>query len=230
MRSFRPYVLPLSAGVFVAVLCIHFGITLVYLMPLNPITLRIAPVAERYMAPWFAQDWHLFAPDPINETRMLLVSCRVRQANGMMVETPWADVSTPLWNAQAHWRFSSAGWLARSQAHAVELYFNRNEVLAALERHRTLENSPVNDLADAIRTAEGARRAFAIRVLARLGAAYCERWYGTDQTVATRVCLAALRFPRFSQRQLPDVHGTLRYYPFAWMPYERVASLTSTDG
>ena len=87
----------------------------------------------------------------------------------------------------------------------------------------------MNQLTDAIRTAQAARRALASRVLARLGAAYCDRWYGAGQTVATRVGLAVLRFPRFSQRQLPNTDGELRFYPFGWMPYERVSPLTGTS-
>lgn len=229
MRSFLRPMLPLLSALLPAVLSVHFAITLVYLMPLNPITLHIAPLVERYMAPWFVQNWRLFAPNPINETRMLLVACRVQQADGTTVETAWVDVSTPLWDAQARQRFSVAAWLDRSQAHAVELYFDRNEVLIALERQRTPEDSAVNRLADTIRTAEGARHTLATRVLARLGSVYCDRWYGTGRTVATRVSLAVLRFPRFSQRQLPDTDGEMRFYPFAWMPYERVSPLTGTS-
>lgn len=228
MRSIQRHIFPLCAGVAVVLLGIHFGMTLVYLMPLNPIKVRLAPAVERYMTPWFAQDWHLFAPDPIDETRMLLVSCRIRPGNGLTRETAWADVSTPLWSTQADQRFSAAAWLVRPQAHAVQLYFDQNEILAAIERHRTVERSSVNDLADAIRAAHDARRTLATHVLARLGAAYCDRWYGAGQTVATRAGLVVLRFPRFSQRQLPDNHGTLRLYPFAWLPYEPVAPLMDT--
>src|SRR4051794_17762784 len=82
MRSLLRRALKLLPGVLVMVLSIHFGMTLVYLMPLNPIVLRVAPVVDGYMVPWFVQDWHLFAPNPINETHMLLVSCRLQKANG----------------------------------------------------------------------------------------------------------------------------------------------------
>jgi hypothetical protein len=228
MCSFSRYALPLLSTMLVIVLSVHFGMTLMYLAPFNPILLRIAPVVEGYMTPWFAQDWRLFAPDPINETRMLLVACRVRQTNGSTVETAWADVSTPLWEAQARQRFSSSALLIRPQMQAVQLYFDPGKVLPALERHRTVEDSEVNQLTDAIRAEWGARRILATRVLTRLSAAYCDRWYGVGQTVATRAGLAVLRFPRFSQRQLPDADGKWRFYPFAWMPYERVSSLSGT--
>jgi hypothetical protein len=198
-------------------------------MPLNPIVLQTAPVVGGYMAPWFAQDWHLFAPNPINETRILLVACRFKQANGTTVETAWADVSTPLWDAQARQRFSSAAWLAQLQGHALQFYFDPSELSIALERHRTAKDSEVHQLADAIRAAEDARRVLATRVLARLGAAYCDRWHGAGQTTAVRVGLAIQRFPRFSRRQLPDTDGELRFYPLPWRPYEQVAPLMGTS-
>jgi hypothetical protein len=229
MRSFLHRMLPFYPGLLVTVLSVHCAMTLVYLMPLNPIVLRVAPLVERYMVPWFTQDWHLFAPDPINETRTLQISCRLQQVNGMTVETTWADVSTPLWDAQTSQRFSAAASLSRLQAQTVQFYLDRSEILAALDRHRMVENSAVNQLADAIRTAESGHRTLATRVLARLGAVYCDRWYGAGQTAATRVRLARLRFPRFSQRQLPDTEGELRYYTFDWMPYERVAPFASPD-
>src|SRR5262245_59862813 len=84
------------------VLSIHFVLTLLYLLPLNPTTLRLAPVVAGYMAPFFVQDWRLFAPDQISETRILQVACRLRLAPGSTVETAWMDISTPLWQVQTH--------------------------------------------------------------------------------------------------------------------------------
>jgi hypothetical protein len=229
MRLFSHRALLLFSALLVMVLCVHFGMTLAYLTPLNPILLHIAPVVEGYMAPWFAQDWRLFAPHPIDETRKLMVSCRLQQADGRTVETAWADVSTPLWEAQTRQHFSSAAWLVRPQMQAVQIYLNPNETLNALELHRTMEDSEVNQLADALRSATEARRTFAIHILTRISAAYCDSWYGADRTMATRVGLAVLRFPRFSQRHLPDADGTWRFYSFEWMPYERVSPLSGAS-
>lgn len=229
MRSWLRHAFHFLPVVSVVTLIIHFGMTLAYLLPLNPIMLRIAPLVDGYMVPWFVQDWHLFAPDPINETQRLLVSCRLQQTNGLTVETPWMDVSTPLWDIQAHERFSAAAWLARPQSSAIQLYFDQSDLLTRLERHVSTDDSDGAHIADEIRLAADARRAFATHVLARLGSAYCDQWYGTGQTIATRLCLSVLRFPRFSQRQLPDTDGALHFYPFAWTPYERVSPLLGTS-
>ena len=55
------------AGLLAIVLGLHFVITLIYLMPLNPIKLRLAPLITGYMQPFFAQDWRFFAPEPISQ-------------------------------------------------------------------------------------------------------------------------------------------------------------------
>lgn len=225
MQAYSQRALALLAGLLVVVLGLHFGLTLVYLLPLNPITLRLAPLVDGYMTPFFAQDWHLFAPEPINETRMLLVACRVRLADGRMVETAWEDISTPLWAMQARERFSPASWLVRLQMHAIQRFFAPGQLLPGLERSHALEDPTVQQLADTLHKLERARQVLPTRVLARLGAAYCDRWYGTGQTVAMRMRLAILRFPRFSQRQMPDSAGEVRSYSFDWMPYESVARL-----
>jgi hypothetical protein len=216
---------PLRSALLAAVALVlirHFGTTLVYLAPINPGTLLIAPQVDSYMNPWFAQDWRLFAPDPIADTRTLLVECRLRGPDGRSAETAPADVSTPLWDALARQRFSPAASLARLQAHIVQLWLQKDEGLRRLEARQSPE---VNGLVEALRGAERPRRALAAHLLARLGAAYCDQRHGPGQTVATRVTLSILRFPRFSQRQLPDAAGETRIYPFEWMPYEPVAPL-----
>ena len=224
MRSHLHQSTALLTGLL-ALLSLHFGLTAAYLLPLNPIKLRLAPLLASYMQPFFAQDWQFFAPEPISETRLLFLSCRLRTADGASMETNWVDVTTPWWQAQAEWRFSPAAWLSRPQDYAVQRFFEQSEVLAQLERHRTARDSTLKELAAEVEMAERERHILARHLLTRLGAAYCERWYGAERTLASRFCLAVLRFPRFSARQLPDSAGTLHYYPLEWLPYEHVASL-----
>jgi hypothetical protein len=229
MRTCSQRIHALLAGVLAVVLSIHFGLTLIYLLPLNPITLRLAPLLDRYMTPFFAQNWRLFAPEPISETRILLLSCRLRQRNGRLIETAWADISTPLWEVQARQRFSPASWLARLQMHALQRFFAPGEPLFGLKPSQLEENPELHSLKAQLQAAEQARHAFAARVLARLGSAYCDRRYGAGLTVATGMRLAVLHVPPFSQRHKRDDPDEWRVYPVAWMSYERVAPLTDME-
>ena len=58
-----------TAAALVAALVFHFSATGLYLTPPNAIALRARPAVDRYMTPYFAQAWTLFAPDPIVDTR-----------------------------------------------------------------------------------------------------------------------------------------------------------------
>jgi hypothetical protein len=193
--------LALLRVVLAGFLLAHVGITLLYLLPPNPIKLRLAPLLARVMHPFFAQDWRLFAPEPISDTRRLWLSCRLRQSDGATLETAWVDVTSPWWQAQTHNRFSPAAWLSRPQAYALQLYIEEDRIV------------------------QQQRRALGRRLLARLGAAYCDRRYGVGRTGASRFCLEVLRFPPFSQRYLDDSAGSRHWYRLEWLPYESVAPL-----
>jgi hypothetical protein len=76
-------------------LLIHFGMTLAYLTPINPLKLRFARLIDGYMNPLFQQNWRLFAPEPLSDTRIIMAACRVRKEDGGTVETGWNDITTP---------------------------------------------------------------------------------------------------------------------------------------
>jgi hypothetical protein len=47
------------------------------------------------MTPYFAQDWKLFAPDPVDANSGVLVRAKVVNASGQERVTPWLDVTSP---------------------------------------------------------------------------------------------------------------------------------------
>src|SRR3712207_5577325 len=116
MHSHMRRGLILVPGLLGLVLLCHFGMTLAFLMPLNPTKVRIQHHVGAYMQPFFVQDWHLFAPDPVKDTRVLTVACQLRQPDGTYRVTDWADVSTPLRQARQRNRFSPADRLDRPQS------------------------------------------------------------------------------------------------------------------
>jgi len=217
----------ISAVLLHVVIGVHFCIHLLYLLPINPITLDIAPLVEDYMNPWFSQDWRLFGPDPITQTRTLLVACQLQPYHGLVVESAPVDESTPLWQAQARQRFSSAAWLARLHSNTIQLYLDQSDVRLQLERQRTVEESGLNQIIEEIQAEEALRHTLARRLLARLGAAHCDQRYGANRTIATHITLVTLPAPLFSQRHLPGVAGEAEAHSFGWMPYEPVALLES---
>lgn len=85
-----------GAGVGAAVFSVHFAMTFLFVAPLNPVSLDHNNLVNHYMAPLFQQNWQLFAPNPVNEERGLLVRARVRRADGAITETAFHDFTSPL--------------------------------------------------------------------------------------------------------------------------------------
>ena len=207
------------------VLMFHFLMTLAYLTPLNPIKLYFQQANLAYMQPFFLQNWQLFAPNPVRDTRVLMVSCRIRDTDGTMTTTEWSDISTPLREASYDNRLVPADRLERLQTGATRIIFGQDEILVELQEHRSEADDEFNKMIDELAQEDEENRQAAIVVLNRIGSAQCDRLYGEDRTEEVRIRVALLEFPRFSQRHLPNEEGELSYVLFDWAPYERVAPM-----
>ncbi len=214
----------LTLVTLVLALSFHFLMTAFYLLPMNPLKLRFHAYAD-YMQPFFRQTWTLFAPDPVSDTRLLLVACRVQLDDGTFAEMPYVDVTTPF--RQAHYanRFGPADRVERLQSGAMRVIFQRDALIDRLEEHRSNTLSDLNELLDYVHERDAAVRQRGVATLNRVASAHCDQIYGSGRTVATQMRMVILEFPRFSQRHLPDDAGTLRHFDFPWAPYESVDPL-----
>ena len=98
----------------------HFGLTLLYLMPVNPMTLPIRPQVSAMMGAMFYQNWGLFAPNPINTNDVVLVKPLRGVADAARsAGDGWYDLSTPLWRGFQQNRFGAYERLSRPIANAV---------------------------------------------------------------------------------------------------------------
>ena len=230
-----------APALLAAALCFHFAMTLAYLTPQNPLQLRFARLISGYMNPFFQQNWHLFAPDPITDTRLLMVSCRLHEPDGSTTETGWTDITTPYWESHLENRLGPATRLGRSVTGAARMIYTVDptslQMAKKLDQHRvraeagggspeTAEAEVVDTLRSEVKKEQDAGFQLGKSVLERAGSAHCDSLYGPNRTDAVRMRLAVLKFPRFSRRDLPDSKGELTYYDFDWAPYQRVAPLT----
>jgi Family of unknown function (DUF5819) len=207
----------------------HFAMTLAYLIPLNPLKLRYHHLIVGYMHPFFIQNWQLFAPDPVKDTRVLVIACRLRQPDGTLTETAWIDISAPFRQARARNRFTPADRLERPQSSAVHIVFHRDEILTTLEERRTEGDTEYNKVVEQLTEAEKRQREEGYLVLNRIASAHCDHLYGRGRTAEVRVRIAILRFPRFSERHRPDSEGKLGYVALDWAPYQPVAPLSAIE-
>ncbi|WP_437293377.1 DUF5819 family protein [Sorangium sp. So ce426] len=232
-----------APALLAAALCFHFAMTLGYLTPQNPLQLRFARLISGYMNPFFEQNWHLFAPDPITDTRLVMVACRLREPDGSTTETGWTDITTPYWESHLENRLGPATRLGRSVTGAARMIYTVDptslQMAKKLDQQRTraqaggggaeASDAQVADmLRDEVKKEQEAVVQLGKSVLERAGSAHCDSLYGPSRTAAVRMRLAVLKFPRFSRRDLPDSKGELTYYDFDWAPHRPVAPLDAT--
>lgn len=246
MRRYLRVLSTSAPALLAAALCFHFAMTLSYLTPQNPLKLRFAWLIDGYMNPFLQQNWHLFAPDPITDTRLLMVACRLRQPDGGTTETGWVDITAPYWEGHLDNRLGPATRLGRSVTGAARLIYSADptslQMAKKLEERRARaqaggggleapEAQVVDLLRDEVKKEQDAGFQLGKSVLERAGSAHCDGLYGPDRTAAVRMRMAVLRFPRFSRRDLPDAKGELSYYDLDWAPYQPVAPLSAaTEG
>lgn len=70
----------------------HYSLIVLKVGPINPISLKAKPLTQWYTSKLFDQNWHLFAPEPVNTNPYIYMQVDT----GDLKENEWIDISTPL--------------------------------------------------------------------------------------------------------------------------------------
>lgn len=224
-KLFRQYLPVAFTLLFCGWLFMHFIITVVYVMPLSPIKMLASPVVTAYIQPLFTQNWHLFAPDPIDESRILTVACKTKDTSDLVQPsqtTEWHDVSTLLRKQFQRNRISAAERLNRVQSTSIQVTMGMDDLVLQLARKRTPHESDYNTALDKMLVLEQENRKQARVVLYRVASWACGQLYAGDEVSEVRYRIVTHRFPRFSQRMKPDTEGEITAVEFEWEPYQFV--------
>lgn len=100
----------------------HFALTLVYVMPPNPLRLAWSGPVDTYIGGFFWQNWGLFAPNPEHTSRFLLL--RPLHVSGQEIpevhaEEGWHDVTSLAVQAHQQNRFSAYERVSRAYTNPV---------------------------------------------------------------------------------------------------------------
>ncbi len=200
--------------------------TLAFLTPLNPLKMRALPLINGYMVPLFEQRWELFAPDPLVDTRYLLVSCRVAGEGGAVEEKPFSNMTAAYRDLKHRYRLTPADRLERAQFSPIHMMMGEQDALAKRLLSHTENESPAFQRArEAIEKSRTERGKAGVRILARVASAECDRLFGQKRTRQVRVRMAIVKSPPFSKREQATEEGETKYIDFPWEPYEEVAPL-----
>jgi hypothetical protein len=107
----------------------HFGLTLVYVAPINPIKIALQPILHNTIGHYFGQNWSFFAPNPISSNMSLMVRPLNRgemtlAKNDVLPKDGWYDLTAPMWERFQHNRFSAYERLSRPQSNGLRMYLN----------------------------------------------------------------------------------------------------------
>lgn len=186
--------------------------TFLYLTPPNPIKVRLLALINGIEHPLFAQNWHLFAPNPVRTNFVLTARCRFGHTL-----SDWQDVTTPLLARHHRSRTSPMGRLLRVQQNAIHLVLGWNP-----DDWRPLvcRRDPRHPLCGGQDPSTIARREMGRIVLRRVASATCSARAGGRRVDAVQVRVLIHTPPPWSQRHLPAAAGTTRYLPLPWDAYE----------
>ncbi|MDA8351785.1 MAG: DUF5819 family protein [Firmicutes bacterium] len=187
----------LWAGLLALTLIIHFFITFLYLTPNNPVKTRHGESLFAYMDPLFAQNWKLFAPNPVSHHRDVQAKARVIDPDtGQLRETDWKDLTGPLIREKQAHRLSSEDRVTRYFVSGSRSFQEDNQ-----KQKKTGEWM----LQRAASTA--------------LGQAM------PDQKIkAIKFRVVTNTFPRFDVRHKSDDSTPLHFRESNWLPYRPVGS------
>jgi hypothetical protein len=101
----------------------HFGLTLLYVGPINPLKIQTQRIQSITIGAFFPQNWSFFAPNPVATNQALLIHCVNHNEVGIPT-ADWYDVSSPLIRRHQQQRFSAYDRLDRPQANAVRDYIS----------------------------------------------------------------------------------------------------------
>ncbi|MFE8605508.1 DUF5819 family protein [Archangium violaceum] len=215
-------VLRVLPAALIGVLAMHFAMTMAYLTPLNPVKLRLMPVVEGYIRPFFEQRWTLFAPNVDALTRYVLVSCRGEDAQGVVQEQPWVNITLPLHELKQRYRLTPADRLDRAQTVGIsQLTPDDDEVTKKLLSKPADTEQYRQAVAHVERQREHTKR-LGSRVLGRVASSACASLYPSLRMQQVRVRMATIKAPSFSQRMESEATGDTNYTELPWQPYEEV--------
>ncbi len=104
-------------------LVLHFALTVIYVMPLNPINAAMQPLLDATIGTYYSQNWRLFSPEPLARNYALLIRPlsdeQAAAASRNLPSDGWFDVTTPFWVRFQHNRFSAYDRLTRPQVNAL---------------------------------------------------------------------------------------------------------------
>jgi hypothetical protein len=204
----------------------HFTLTALYVMPLNPIKMRLQPFLDQTIGTYFPQNWSLFAPNPVSSDEAILVRCldnaevEAMKASGLPT-TGWQDISTPLWERFQRNRFSAYDRLGRPQSNAVRAYMTGGMDLEPwIESCQKGSEQSCKQIEERLKSARGE----AAVMLGKVGSAFCLETAATKDATHVAMRMRQTNGAPWSERYTPN--RVTRDYELGVYPVDTTVATT----
>lgn len=112
----------------------HFLLIFLYLSPVNPVKAAMKPYIQQYTQDLFAQNWSLFAPEPLHNNTALLVKCDV----GKEKQSEWYNINYGMIQAFHEQPLGPFARLSRMHLTAIRYYQGFSDPTAELTRQKNM--------------------------------------------------------------------------------------------
>ena len=99
----------------------HLTMTAIYLSPPNLLKIEYIDLAQKYMGPFFKQNWHLFSPDPGFSSSKLWLRCQDNNKKW----SHWADPFSKVLTSHHQNRFNGSGNLFRVYNQLIKQVYDK---------------------------------------------------------------------------------------------------------
>ncbi|MGW5848265.1 DUF5819 family protein [Streptomyces sp. NPDC055254] len=176
-------------------------------MPLNPVKLRYYDRVNSVMQPYLAQNWMLFAPDPLSDERGILA--RARCSDGHV--TDFYNVTRPYVEREQNDRFF-ASRTNRLVSGTISQLNNSDPILDRMRKSEEERKQPVIPLAPYEKTTREQAEKFLSRFSLRQLADVCSG----NPVAAVQVRAYVHTLPPWSKRKDPSAVGEATVQDLSW--------------
>jgi hypothetical protein len=201
-------------------------LTVLYLSPLNPIKAALMVPIQQHTRDLFAQNWSLFAPDPLHNNTALLVSCKTSDQE----QSDWYNINRGMIEAFHKQPMGPYARLSRIDLAAIRFYQGFADPTTEQTRLQLCEHDPNNQACTRQDENSLSYKKIGKEILARLGSAACVQINRKDHNnikplteVKLRVLFATVK--PYSERNRKDWMPSVSGFETDWLPYEQVAPI-----
>ncbi len=209
-----------TASVLGVALAFHFGLVLLSLLPLNPLSYSAQDLIAAYIHPLFSQNWSLFAPDPISADNAAYVRGYYHEGARELM-TPWIDFTDPMLDRVRLNRFTPLNLMVTVSSKAMTSLYTETGIIEADASHREALMTKWED---------PSQRPRGQVVLEVAGAAALHAQYPALAFERVQLMVSISPVPRFSKRYEPHADEPTDYLVFHPSAFPKVISWFTPAG